>query len=91
MKGIDKLAKLAHKLDTAVSIGATRQMWSVQICVCLVDTYVGKDDALIGCCGRGSTAEEAAKDYIEKIDGERLIIHPSSKSRKEIIFMAGEL
>ena len=91
MNGIDKLAKLSLKLETTVEISAVEQRWSVHICVRLADTYIGKDGALIGRFGYGKTTEEAAKDYLKEIDGERLIIHPSSKSRKEIIFMAGEL
>ena len=52
------------------------------------DSYITEDRIKYeGVYGTGKTVEEAAKDYIGKLRGKRLIIHPKCTNEREFYFL----
>jgi hypothetical protein len=48
------------------------------------DSYITMDRIKYeGAYGSGKTVEEAAEDYVEKLRGKRLIVHPKCCNEKE--------
>lgn len=80
MTSIDRLAKTNIDLEVFRIIND-------RTAVCFKDTYVKDGCLLVGEFGRGDTVEEAAADYIEKLQGKTIVVNPSSKNRREILFL----
>ena len=60
---------------------------SDEIAVHFESAYVKDGCFLCGEFGRGDTVEEAAADYIKKLEGKTIVVEPSSKNRREILFL----
>lgn len=81
MSNIDKLA------NVTVNLIVEKRKLDNKIMVHFEDAYESDGCVLIGLYGTGESVEEAATNYYEKIKGKKMIVNPSSKTRKEIIFL----
>lgn len=80
MTSIDRLARVG--IDLRIS-----EIINGKIAVHFESTYVKDDCFLVGEFGRGDTVEEAASDYIRRLEGKTIVVEPSSKNKREILFL----
>lgn len=80
MTSIDRLARTG--IDLCIS-----KIVTGKIAVHFESTYVKDGCFLCGEFGLGDTVEEAAADYIKKLEGKTIVVEPSYKNRREILFL----
>lgn len=70
--------------------GKRLEVWKIpngDVAVSYQGAGVKSNDFLIFVFGRGSTFEDACKDYLSKISGKTLVFNAFSESRKEVIVL----